>query len=92
MKMLSSPVLNTGKIQNANRAAMFPKAREFGNQMSKKFNMDQPRAQKYYTDRLFDFEAGQLPGLMERNQQLTSGRDTDIRSLIARLRAQQAQG
>jgi len=82
-------VLDVGKIRTTNRAAMLPRAKELGDQMSRRFNMDQPRAQKYFTDQLFDEEAKQLPGLMERNQRATSLRDLDIRKALMRARASQ---
>ena len=88
-ELMGKDVLNIGGIQSKNRAAMFPRMKEMGRDVSRRFNIDQPRAQEYFKNRLFDTEAQQLPGLMERNQTLTAGRDERIRRIIASLRSGQ---
>lgn len=83
------PMFNTGAIQTANRAAMFPRMRELSNDVSKRYNIDQPRAKQYFMDRLFDTEAAQLPGMLEREGSMRSERDMRLKQFIAQLRGQQ---
>lgn len=88
-KLIGKDVLNVGQIQGQNRAAMIPRGKELGTSMAKRFNMDQPRAQKYFLDQLFNEEAKMLPELTARNQELTSDRDSRIKQMIAQLRGSQ---
>lgn len=87
--LAGQPIANVGQIQNANRAAMFPRIKEYGDQMAKRFNMDQPRAQAHFKNQMFNEEARQLPGLMERTQRGTSLRDLEIRKAKMRGRSMQ---
>lgn len=87
--LAGQPLFDIGKITAANRQASFPRINELAKSTSKQFNFDQPRAQEFFLSRLFDLEATQLPGQLEREGTGRSRRDLDIRSMIARLRGSQ---
>lgn len=89
-KLQGQPVTDIPALSAANRASMFPRIKELSDQTSRQFNFDQPRARKYFMDRVFDTEAMMLPGQKERNQRAMSMRDLEIRRAIVAARAQQA--
>lgn len=88
-KELGRPIFNVGQIQSANRAAMFPRIKEQTREVGQRYNLDQPRVKQYLMDQLFNQEAQQLPGLLQRKGELESDRATRIRQAIAAYRAGQ---
>jgi len=88
-KMVGRPIFNIGKIESANRAALFPRVNELTRSVSRQHNLDQPRVKQYLLDKIFNMEAEQRPALIQREAELRSGRDERLRRAIAAFRASQ---